>query len=335
MPDAKLRIPGADGGYLVRANRAGFRSDREFVKEQKAGTFRALLFGDSQTAGDGIANSQRYSDLLEKAVPGLEIYNYGISGTGTDQQFLTYQEHSAVEHDLVVIGLYVENIRRVNSRIVRSRDANGDELYRAKPYYQIENNELVLHNVPVPKQEWNKQTLPADQLKYVYPPRVADNLRFKFSRWFGVGSLQGELIASLRRTIKSMAMRFKKFRPMPDYDAPDNAGWLLLRGIVETWIHASRTPVLLVPLPHYFFLQASGNAKGYQARFSELAESTGCHLYDPLPELLKLSAEERQSLWSDARGHLSAGGHEAIARLLAPVFESLVREQPHRATAAE
>ena len=75
MPNAKLRIPWGNGGYLVRANAAGFRSEREFVQERKPGTYRALLFGDSQSAGDGVNNAQRYTDLLEKALPGFELYN--------------------------------------------------------------------------------------------------------------------------------------------------------------------------------------------------------------------------------------------------------------------
>ncbi|MES2932839.1 MAG: hypothetical protein V4805_05060, partial [Pseudomonadota bacterium] len=97
MPSAKLRSPGASGGYLVRTNAAGFRSDHEFPVQRSRGTFRALLFGDSQTAGDGVINALRYGDLIEKAVPGLEICNFGISGTGTDQHFLTYQENAALE----------------------------------------------------------------------------------------------------------------------------------------------------------------------------------------------------------------------------------------------
>ena len=73
MPGTELRLPGPGDGCLVRANQAGFRSDREFVSRREPGVFRAFLFGDSQSAADGVDNSQRYSDLLEKALPGLEV----------------------------------------------------------------------------------------------------------------------------------------------------------------------------------------------------------------------------------------------------------------------
>ena len=42
--------------------------------------------GDSFTAADGVSNRQRYSDLLEARLPGIEVYNFGLPGTGTDQQ---------------------------------------------------------------------------------------------------------------------------------------------------------------------------------------------------------------------------------------------------------
>jgi carbamoyltransferase len=51
MPSIRRRVQSESGGYLVRTNAAGFRSDCEFVKERSPGKARAILFGDSQTAG--------------------------------------------------------------------------------------------------------------------------------------------------------------------------------------------------------------------------------------------------------------------------------------------
>ncbi len=331
MPSARMRVPGAQGGYLVQTNAAGFRSDREFVARRSPGTFRVMLFGDSQTAGDGGANATRYSDLLEKAVPGLEVFNYGLSGSGTDQQFLAYEAcASGIEHDLLVIAVYVENIRRVNRRVIKSRDANGEEALYAKPYYQIDGDGLVLHNVPVPKRPWTEKTLPPELLPHVYsysetnffsrkdrPPPAED------------AAAPRTPLAPLRRVLKDLAMRVASFQPLPDYDSPGNPAWVLLRRILETWLRASRTPVLLLPLPHHVYLAAGSDPGGYQARFQELAQATGCHLYDPLPDIWKFSAEERRSFWCDAAGHLSSRGHEMLAGLLEPVVGRLM----HSATA--
>jgi carbamoyltransferase len=123
MPNTKVRVPWGKGGYLVRTNAAGFRSDHEFVHDRTPGAFRALVFGDSQTAGEGVANAQRFTDLVERALPGIELYNYAVSGTGPDQQFLIYQEYAGVEHDLMVIALYVESTF-ARSRITTSKTTN-------------------------------------------------------------------------------------------------------------------------------------------------------------------------------------------------------------------
>jgi lysophospholipase L1-like esterase len=88
----------------------------------------------------------------------------------------------------------------------------------------------------------------------------------------------------------------------------------------------------VVPIPHYFFLSSPSDARGYQARFRELADATACNLYDPLPELLKLSAEDRANLWSDSSGHPSGRGHEILANLLAPVLQRLRAGQGQRAS---
>lgn len=329
MPSSKFRVPWGNGGYLVSTNAAGFRSDREYVQERKPGTFRAIIFGDSQTAGDGVINAQRYTDLLEKAIPNFELYNYALSGTGPDQQFLAYQEFCGVEHDLLIIALYVENIRRVTSRMIMSRDSSGEQSYRAKPYYLVDNDELVLHNVPVPKQTFTEQTLPKELFPYCYPPhgqQSSQSLTGQLKKH--VTSIIGSTVpmAGLLRAAKSAAMRLDKFRPVPDFDSADSPGWIVLRRILKEWIKSSKTPVLVSPIPHYYFFDSPEDAAGYQARFRELAEETNCLLYDPLPDLLKLPAEDRKILWSDSSGHISIRGNQLIADTYAPVIRDIIQK---------
>lgn len=326
MSNAKLRAPGPNGGYLVRTNAAGFRSDIEFQKKRTPGSCRALLFGDSQTAGDGCSNAQRFSDILEKLTPGLEIYNYGISGSSPDQQLLAYQGYADVEHDLLILALNVENIRRVSRRIILSTDVDGNEVYCAKPYFELHHGELILHNVPVPKDIWTDQSLPPEQRAHVYSFKETnlfsrdDKTRLRIAGAFG----------PLRNPIKKIAMSIAKYQPLPDYDTPDKPEWVLLRKILETWVQTSPAPVLLVLLPHYAHLLGSSDPTNYQMRFREFADLTGCCLYDPLPEFLKRSIGERREYWSDSYGHFSARGHEAIANFLSPVILRLMSEAPLR-----
>lgn len=107
------------------------------------------FFGDSFTAGDAVPNYLRYTDLLETKIPATEIYNFGLPSTGTDQQYLVWREFAqGIEHDLVVIAVFVENVRRVVARYRHHNDEAGRDRIYAKPYYTLEQNELRLHHVP-------------------------------------------------------------------------------------------------------------------------------------------------------------------------------------------
>ena len=56
VPNLNARIMNENGGYYVRSNSLGFRSDVEF-KEKKNDKPRILFFGDSNTAADGVSNN--------------------------------------------------------------------------------------------------------------------------------------------------------------------------------------------------------------------------------------------------------------------------------------
>lgn len=324
IPSLRSRVPFENGGYLLQTNSAGFRSDREFVRERPPGGRRALLFGDSQTAGNGVANSERFSDRLEQIVPGLEVYNYAVTMTGPEQHYLAYLESRDVEHDLVIVGLHVENIARIGRRFIGSLDREGREAIYARPYYQLEGDELVLGHVPVPKRPWTPETLPAEWSHFVY--RTSGRLRHKALR---------EVAHRIRRsspavfeTLWTGVQKVTRMQPVPEYDDPQNPSWLLLRAILQTWIRDSRVPVLIVPLPMWQFTEGLSDTTAYQTRFRELAADTGSPLHDPLPDLQQqYSDTERRSFRFKTDNHLSPHGHQALAESLAPAIRRLLDKE--------
>ena len=322
-PSFRGRLPHESGGYLIRTNAAGFRSEQEFATERRPGVVRALLFGDSQTAGLGVGNRQRYGDLIEKAIPNLEVFNFAIDGVGMDQEYLAYLEHSEIAHDLVVIGLYVEDAARVSSRFLRYNDQNGKESYYAKPYYELRNSVLTLNHVPVPKRPRTRETLPQAQTA---PPDggLLSQARTAFRtiapdprvRRAITGSRLGHLIA-----------RAAGVQRAPGYDSPDNPGWRVLSAILRMWISSSRTPVLLIPIPMRAFVEGAGDPTGYRTRYRELASAMRCALHDPLPDLQDYPPSERRRFFFSHDGHLSPRGHEAIARSVQPAMARQIAER--------
>jgi carbamoyltransferase len=316
IPGVKARVPHEGGGYLVRANSAGFRSDREFVPIRTPGHRRALLFGDSYTAGDGVNNGVRYGDLLERLIPGLEVYNYALPGTGTDQHYLISRDVARqVEHDLVIIAVLVENVRRVVARYRVFENAGGERVAVPKPYFTLgSSGELMLHNVPVPP-----DSIPVDQV----PVEEREHVD------------RGGDLAIVRKALNLLGPGVKKLlqttvgqNPLPAYDSPNDPSWRLMRAIVLQWVSESRVPVLIVPLPLYHYVEGIADPTAYRARFTELAEAARAHLHDPLPGILAMPPEQRRKLRFERDVHPTPFAHDVVARSIASAVAPLVTKHP-------
>jgi carbamoyltransferase len=312
IPGVKARIPHEGGGYLLRANAAGFRSDREFEAPRSPGRRRVLLFGDSYTAGDGVSNGSRYGDLLERYVPAIEVYNYGLPGTGTDQHYLVYADVAPrIEHDLVIIAVLVENIRRVVAHYRLFENADGANVALAKPYFTLDaSDQLSLHNVPVPPEQVSLDALPPDERQHV--DRGGDL------------PLVRRALNLLGPGVKSLLQSAIGQNPLPAYDSAGDPAWRLMRAILERWISESAVPVLIVPLPLYHYVEGIADASAYQARFAEVARATGAHVHDPLPDLQALPGPERRSLRFERDVHPTPRAHELLARSIASAVERLL-----------
>jgi hypothetical protein len=309
IPNLKARFEHEGGGYLVRVNSDGFRCDHDFVENKQSGIRRILLFGDSYTAGDGVSNGQRYSDLLEKTVPDLEVYNYGLPGSGTDQQYLAYREFTKdIEHDLLVIAVLVENIRRVGAHYRVWYDEAGKPVCYAKPYFEITGGKLTLKNVPPQKE-------PVDVTKL---PEVERKFLDQGGRFPAIEKIVTKL------GISNLVQKVSRYQPVPEYDNANNPAWQTMRAILQEWIKSSTTRVLLMPLPLYQHVEDLSDASHYQTRFKELAQSTGCTLYDPLPDLQKYSMKERRGFRFSKDPHPTPRGHAALAACLVPVVKALL-----------
>src|SRR5688572_20499800 len=315
IPGVKARIPHEGGGYLVRANADGFRSDREFVASRSAGRRRVLVLGDSYTARHGVSNGARYSDLLETHIPNLEVYNYGLPGTGTDQHYLVYRDVAPrIEHDLIVIAVLVENIRRVVAHYRLFENADGKRVALAKPYFALdERDALVLHNVPVPPREISLDELPAHEREHVDQG--------------GDLSLVRRAVNFLGPGVKSVLQSAFGQNPLPAYDSPDDPAWRLLRAILARWIAEASVPVVVVPLPLYHYVEDIADPSAYRARFTELARASGAQLHDPLSDLMALPPEQRRALRFERDVHPTPFAHEQLARSIAARIQPLLATQ--------
>jgi GDSL-like Lipase/Acylhydrolase family len=123
-------------------NSLGFR-DIEFARDARP---TILFIGDSFVWGVDAEASERFTDLLRSRLPDTAIVNAGVSGYGTDQEYLLLQRiWATIQPSAVVLIFCTANDRLDNGTNIRY---DGYQ----KPYFATAaDGTLVLHGQPVPK----------------------------------------------------------------------------------------------------------------------------------------------------------------------------------------
>jgi hypothetical protein len=129
-------------------NRAGMR-DREHAVEAPPRTLRVAVLGDSYMQGLNVPPDKMFTTFLESrlreqcVLPGgwnVEVLNFGVTGYGTAQEWLTYRHHAArYKPDLVVLAVYTNNDIFNNHR-----QLNPTAYPEQSPYFTLDGDRLVL-----------------------------------------------------------------------------------------------------------------------------------------------------------------------------------------------
>ncbi len=132
-------------GKKLTINSKGLR-DREYPYKKRDNVTRLLVLGDSFTWGYGVANDEIFTELLETRLAAssaeYEVINTGVSGWGTDQEYLyLVDEGLRYSPDIVVLAFFLLNDPAENVSC-RQYEMN-------KPLFL--DTHLTLANVPVPK----------------------------------------------------------------------------------------------------------------------------------------------------------------------------------------
>ena len=141
VPDAEARLVTHNCNVGLSHNKHGFRDiEHDYSKNEKP----AIVFlGDSFTWGYEVEFEEMFVNRLRLMLPDYEIFNLAHRASGTDQQFLTFQQrdyHGPLE--LVVLVFCGNDIIENN---------HSEFCGKPKPKYEIVNDDLVLTGVPVPR----------------------------------------------------------------------------------------------------------------------------------------------------------------------------------------
>lgn len=307
-PNIRQVLPRPGGGeYTLVTNSIGIRSEREYAVPKPAGIFRIVVLGDSFAAGQYVSNDQRFSEIMERRLPGVEVMNFALEGTGTDQQLLIFESMAkAFDPDLVILMPFLQNIRR---NLVDARAAFDPQtlkpVLRQKPRFELmPNGRLELRNVPV-----SQETAPSDEGG---DGAVKSDVDRSFKHRLKV-RLNGLFFMS---AAKKLIYWLMPWEPFPEYKSPDTHAWKLMEAIIRRLQQsADQKPLVIVPI-FYSTYVTHRMARNYWDRFNSLTSTKNVYSVDLLPYFQKLGKDAPRCFQNPYDVHFSTQGNLVLADAL-------------------
>jgi lysophospholipase L1-like esterase len=166
IPNAREKFVTRNNEVLLQHNRLGFR---DVDHQELTGGREAIVFlGDSFTWGYEVNFGEMFVNILREKLPQYEIFNLSHRGYGTDQSLLTFMQWNRPGAIKLVILMFSENDFDDNNSSYR--------YFKHKPKYVLQDERLVLTNVPVPKDKgWQqrkslKNQVPSLKIRSKYLP---------------------------------------------------------------------------------------------------------------------------------------------------------------------
>lgn len=134
-----------EGKSLVRINSDGLRDDEHLIKKPE-NTIRVAILGDSYAEALQVALEDSFPQILERKLQTceafggkqIEVINFGVSGYGTAQEYLTLREKVwKYAPDIVILAMTLNNDITDNSRHFKRTEI---------PYFVFQNDKLVPDN---------------------------------------------------------------------------------------------------------------------------------------------------------------------------------------------
>jgi hypothetical protein len=142
----------------LASNRDGFRASREL--DEPDARPRILFLGDGFVSGDGVEESERFTNILEALEPSRRMDNLGMTTYGPDLMLRALQAVGLkLRPRLVIFCMYTDDFRRVLPEF----DGAGFMI----PRYKLESGHLV--SMPYPKPSfWDRLRLSVAAKRFLW-----------------------------------------------------------------------------------------------------------------------------------------------------------------------
>lgn len=142
IPNTRTRFKGSRSIEVVN-NDKGFRAPEQHPDNRPGIAF----MGDSFVWGYDVEASERFTEKLQARHPEWNIFNFGVSGYGTDQEYLLLQQLFDIYKPRIVFLVFCSE--------TDDDDNSSNVRYGGyyKPYCTVVSNRLTLQGIPVPQCE--------------------------------------------------------------------------------------------------------------------------------------------------------------------------------------
>lgn len=280
---------------LVHQNNYGLRGPDDMQLNKTTGKKRVLVLGDSYTWGYGVNQTELFS-APEVHGTNDEILNFGVSGYGTDQEYLFYQRagtNFVVDEVVVALNPY-NNV---------AHNLAPNQYGYLKPYFTLENQQLILHT---------------DHIRNRTKHSIFSSLDHHSRVWNLLCEVRRVLGNSLERYRGVAEAREAEYRP-EDVSERDRAGVDLTVAILKKLKEAASAQkadfsVIFIPYKPHIDKRLPYNNPLVPLIAAGLTQA-GITYREPYPEFLK-AALAGVHPFHDPDNHFGPEGHALFAKFL-------------------
>ena len=276
--------------YFVHQNQFGLRAPDDIQLKRTSGRKRVLVLGDSYVWGVGASQEELFT-APEVNGTNAELINCGVSGYGTDQEYLFYlREGQKFDVDQVVVAFTLYNDVENN--------LNSKQYSYLKPYFTLNGDQLVLHN---------------DHVQY----SIVDNFFRNLKRDCRVWNLAYQGVDGLIKTL--LHKQQKRLETDVVVSEADRQGIELTLAILKKLKEAvtarhAEFYVIFIPYKPRVENHLPGNHPFAPLIAAGLTQM-GVHYREPYPEFLE-SAMAGVDPFNLVDNHFSAAGHALFAKFV-------------------
>ena len=282
---------------FVHQNQFGLRGPDTMRRGKTSASTRMLILGDSFVWGYGVDQDRVFTE------PGVhqsekELINFGVSGYGTDQEYLFYRRDGALfEVDEVVLAFTPYN--DVNNNLA------SEQYDKSKPYFTLSDHQLVLHTDHVRE---NKFQSAVDWVwSHSRMVNILDKAYRSFQNWWLVRNAGGGVVSPHAGILNAASVSSR-----------DREGIQLTMRIIEdlrdtVLSNGARFSVVFIPYkPH--ILNSISHNHPFVPLLAKRLEESKIDYYEPY--FYFLHDEGANHLFNEYDNHFSPTGHALFGKIL-------------------